>query len=42
VVVACFDELSASFEKSTWIILDNTPQHTSRAFKAHIPAWETR
>jgi transposase len=42
VVVTCFDELSASIEKSTWIILDNAPQHTSRAFKAHIPAWEKR
>ena len=41
-VVACFDKLSASLKKSTWIILDNAPQHTSRAFKAHIPAWEKR
>lgn len=42
VVIACFEELSTSIEKQTWIILDNAPQHTSRAFKAHIPIWEKR
>lgn len=41
-VIACFDAFSEHLNKPTWVILDNAPQHTSRAFKAKIPEWEKR
>ena len=42
VVIACFEAFSENLNKPTWVILDNAPQHTSRAFKAKIPEWEKR
>ena len=42
VVIACFEAFSQTLTKPTWIILDNAPQHTAHAFKAHLTEWEQR
>jgi len=40
--MAYFDNFSENLQKPTWVILEYAAQRTSYAFKAHIPAWETR
>jgi transposase len=40
VVINYFDEFAKSITKKTWIILDNSPTHKSKAFKEKIAQWE--
>lgn len=42
VVVACLDEFSSTLKKTTWLVIDNAPQHTSKLFKSRLPVWEER
>src|SRR4051812_18687007 len=41
-IIACFDHISQKLDKPTWIILDNAPQHRSKAFREQISKWEKR
>ena len=42
VVIAVFDDMAEKVEQETWVILDNAPQHTSKAFKGKIKSWEDK
>lgn len=38
-VVAYFNQLADKILKETWIVIDNSPIHTSNIFKKMIPVW---
>jgi transposase len=40
VVVACFEEFVETIEKTTYVLVDNAPAHTSDFFLAHLSQWE--
>ncbi|MFN7095496.1 MAG: transposase, partial [Burkholderiales bacterium] len=42
VVIACLDGFSQRLSNSTYIVLDNAAQHTSREFKYKIKQWKER
>lgn len=39
VVIACINDFSANIKKPTYLILDNSPIHTSDIFTEQIPIW---
>jgi len=39
-VVACFDEFVKTIDKTTYVLIDNAPTHTSHLFKESIERWE--
>ncbi len=39
-VVACFDEFVKTIDKTTYVLIDNAPTHTSHLFKESIKRWE--
>ena len=41
-VVSYFNQLADTILKETWIIIDNSPIHTSNIFKKMLPAWEQK
>ncbi len=40
VAIGCFNDFCKTITKNTVVILDNSPVHTSKAFKAEIENWK--
>ncbi len=40
IAIKCFDDFSKTLTKNTIVILDNSPIHTSNAFKAQMEKWK--
>lgn len=38
-IIACFNQFSLTLKKTTWIVIDNAPQHTSKLFKEQLAKW---
>lgn len=41
-VIACFDEFSNNLPRKTVVAMDNSSLHTSSAFEAKIPEWQSK
>lgn len=41
-VVSYFNQLADTILKETWIIIDNSPIHTSKIFKKMLPIWQEK
>jgi transposase len=41
-VISYFDQWADTLKKETWIIIDNSPIHTSSKFKKMIPVWKEK
>ena len=41
-VVACIDDFSTTLTKPTVVVIDNASMHTSKAFLARVPEWQSR
>lgn len=39
VIIGCLDLIAQSFEKETWIVLDNAPIHRSEEFEEKLKQW---
>ncbi len=39
VVIACFDKFAEKLTKKTFVLIDNAPMHTSKAFLENIEKW---
>ncbi len=42
IVIGCFDDFSDSLTRTTTVIIDNAPVHTSKKFESRIPIWEEK
>ena len=42
VAISCFNDFCQTITKNTVVILDNSPVHTSKAFKAEIENWKEK
>jgi transposase len=41
-VVGCFDDFCDSLRRTTVVVIDNAPVHTSKKFQSRIPMWEKK
>lgn len=41
-VIGCFDDFSNSLRRTTTVVIDNAPVHTSKKFESRIAMWEER
>jgi len=41
-VIGCFDDFSNSLRRTTTVVIDNAPVHTSKEFESRIPIWEKK
>jgi hypothetical protein len=42
IVISCFDDFSNSLTRTTTVVIDNAPVHTSKKFQSRIPLWEEK
>ncbi len=42
IVIGCFDDFSNSLTRTTTVVIDNAPVHTSKKFESRIPIWEEK
>lgn len=42
IAIKCFNDFCSTITKDTVVILDNSPIHTSKAFKAEIEGWKQK
>jgi transposase len=40
IVIGCFDDFCNSLRRTTVVVIDNAPVHTSKKFESRIPMWE--
>ena len=42
IVIGCFEDFSNSLTRTTTVVIDNAPVHTSKKFESRIPIWEEK